>query len=121
MEFSDLGKHCKLCKQQDFLPFMCDHCNEWFCKDHRTETDHQCPVMNSKNIETTKTKVKKSKKCIKCKEPQLVPYRCTDCNKIVCMIHRYSDNHNCVLKTPKSCREENLSPNMLERMFAWVK
>ena len=36
-EFADLGARCSLetCKQQDFLPFVCDACNRTFCLEHR--------------------------------------------------------------------------------------
>ena len=55
MEFSNLGKHCNFCKQLDFLPFFCNNCSKYFCKDHRTEKNHNCKnVKKSKNIRNTK-------------------------------------------------------------------
>mgnify|MGYP001104089058 FL=1 len=44
MEFPDLGKQCSVqtCKQLDFLPFDCGACQRTFCKEHRTQTSHQC-------------------------------------------------------------------------------
>jgi len=44
-QFSDLGATCSMpaCKQQDFLPFVCDLCQKKFCLDHRTSISHHCP------------------------------------------------------------------------------
>ena len=44
MEFEHLGKHCKMdfCNQKDFLPFLCDGCESYYCLEHRTPTIHQC-------------------------------------------------------------------------------
>lgn len=44
MDFVYLGAHCSLttCKQQDFLPFICENCRHTFCLDHRTPQSHQC-------------------------------------------------------------------------------
>ena len=46
--FPDLGKHCSkvLCNQLDFLPFLCDGCNRFFCPDHQSYSNHQCPIGN---------------------------------------------------------------------------
>lgn len=43
-EFVDVGAHCSVdfCKQQDFLPFTCDACNQQFCLEHRTYKAHNC-------------------------------------------------------------------------------
>lgn len=44
MEFIDLGKHCRVCNTKDFLPFKCEFCGYFFCKEHRTE--HACTSAN---------------------------------------------------------------------------
>lgn len=58
MEFCDLGKHCKFCFRQDYLPFQCKYCREFYCLEHRMMDDHQCikkkykkkcPICQSKN------------------------------------------------------------------------
>ena len=36
----------------------------------------------------------KPKKCVVCKKRQLTNMKCK-CGKTVCIIHRYSDDHNC--------------------------
>lgn len=46
MEFCDLGKHCKLCFRQDYLPFQCKFCREFYCLEHRMIGDHNCPKYN---------------------------------------------------------------------------
>lgn len=40
MEFCDLGKHCEQCRIQDYLPFICTHCNRYFCKEHMNNHDN---------------------------------------------------------------------------------
>ena len=44
MEFPGLGKRCRLvdCKQLDFLPSKCSHCELVFCKDHFMPDKHMC-------------------------------------------------------------------------------
>lgn len=52
MEFPDFGKQCahKDCKQLDFLPVQCDHCQAMFCKDHSRADSHECtPIDNTSN------------------------------------------------------------------------
>ncbi|XP_033105974.1 AN1-type zinc finger protein 2A-like [Anneissia japonica] len=53
MEFPGLGKHCSenSCKQLDFLPMICDACNEVFCKDHIIYSKHSCPSSYKKDIQ----------------------------------------------------------------------
>ena len=56
MEFVNLGKQCafKECKQLDFLPFKCKHCDESYCLEHRTCASHKCekePKQDAKTIE----------------------------------------------------------------------
>ena len=45
MEFSNLGKHCYICKQQDFLPFFCNYCKQHYCLEHR---NHDCNIITKK-------------------------------------------------------------------------
>ncbi|KAI1896169.1 hypothetical protein AGOR_G00092040 [Albula goreensis] len=53
MEFPDLGEHCseKSCKRLDFLPMKCDACEEIFCKDHITYTNHKCTSAYKKDVQ----------------------------------------------------------------------
>lgn len=39
----DIGEHCKICHQRDFLPFICPFCKTSFCQSHKLEfNDHHC-------------------------------------------------------------------------------
>ncbi|SCU95903.1 LANO_0E11804g1_1 [Lachancea nothofagi CBS 11611] len=38
----DVGTHCAFCRQLDFLPFHCKHCDGDFCGTHRTPQTHRC-------------------------------------------------------------------------------
>lgn len=38
----DVGVHCYYCRQLDFLPFHCSHCNHDFCSSHRLKESHHC-------------------------------------------------------------------------------
>ncbi|ODQ64949.1 hypothetical protein NADFUDRAFT_42252 [Nadsonia fulvescens var. elongata DSM 6958] len=38
----DIGRHCHLCHNLDFLPFECEDCGQVFCADHRVPDSHQC-------------------------------------------------------------------------------
>ncbi|KAK8791971.1 hypothetical protein WA158_005348 [Blastocystis sp. Blastoise] len=51
MEFLDIGKQCSLCKQHDYLPFLCDCCHKYYCLDHRDYESHHCPNANLKRIQ----------------------------------------------------------------------
>ncbi|KAJ8391861.1 hypothetical protein AAFF_G00084770 [Aldrovandia affinis] len=53
MEFPDLGEHCseESCKLLDFLPMKCDACEEIFCKDHITYTNHKCTSAYKKDVQ----------------------------------------------------------------------
>ncbi|CAM9815782.1 unnamed protein product [Discosporangium mesarthrocarpum] len=50
-DFSNLGLHCAVadCNQKDFLPFICDCCNESFCLPHRSYAAHFCPSAGDKD------------------------------------------------------------------------
>ncbi|XP_043381755.1 AN1-type zinc finger protein 2B isoform X2 [Chelonia mydas] len=53
MEFPDLGAHCSepTCKRLDFLPLKCDACEQIFCTDHITYTQHQCTSAYKKDVQ----------------------------------------------------------------------
>ena len=116
MEFSDLGKHCKFCNRQDFLPFRCNECQNYFCKDHWK--DHNCCVKKtiyknikcplcfkkfiiednqnedeyiSKHMDNTCSYFKEKCCFKKCKEYNYLN-ECSKCNKKFCIIHRH---HGC--------------------------
>lgn len=46
----DIGKHCTICRELDFLPFICPKCNKSYCNNHRLEfNNHQCVIDERKN------------------------------------------------------------------------
>ncbi|XP_050773123.1 AN1-type zinc finger protein 2B isoform X1 [Gopherus flavomarginatus] len=53
MEFPDLGAHCSepTCKCLDFLPLKCDACEQIFCTNHITYTQHQCTSAYKKDVQ----------------------------------------------------------------------
>ena len=41
----DIGKHCTICRELDFLPFVCLKCQKSFCSNHRNEYNlHPCMI-----------------------------------------------------------------------------
>lgn len=46
----DIGTHCAYCRQLDFLPFVCDGCNQEFCASHRTKLEHHCKALLAENL-----------------------------------------------------------------------
>ncbi|ODV93304.1 hypothetical protein PACTADRAFT_51913 [Pachysolen tannophilus NRRL Y-2460] len=39
----EIGEHCTICNQLDFLPFKCNDCNKFFCSEHLERLkDHDC-------------------------------------------------------------------------------
>ncbi len=104
MEFSDVGKHCYYCKQQDFLPFQCERCQRYFCLTHKEPDAHECEclVVNKTKTKTkTKTKINTTRvtkyKCSVpgCKQRMSFSNICTGCGKHHCLRHRYPDLHQC--------------------------
>lgn len=94
MEFPETGKRCseKDCKLLDFLPFVCEHCQAIFCKEHFHMISHKCL-----RAESTKLNLEKSVSfpCSKesCKEMSPVEMPCIKCKRHFCVAHRY---HGCL-------------------------
>lgn len=94
MEFPETGKHCSIkeCKLLDFLPFVCEHCQATFCKEHFHMVSHKC-------LKTENTKLAKEKSinflCSKesCKETSLIEMPCIKCKQHFCVTHRH---HGCL-------------------------
>lgn len=60
----DLGAHCSVCRQLDFLPFTCPHCQLTLCAAHQKVDAHHCdhnpftqerPLSPPTNLPSTKT------------------------------------------------------------------
>ena len=95
MEFPGLGKRCGLleCKQLDFLPFKCSHCQLVFCKDHFMPDKHMCTYNDSVSIIEAGEPLKHY--CCTydgCSMSSSVEMCCQVCNKHFCLHHRH---HGC--------------------------
>lgn len=94
MEFPETGKHCSIkdCKLLDFLPFVCEHCQATFCKEHFHMISHECL-----KTESAKCAAEKSTNflCSKesCKETSLIEMPCVNCKQHFCITHRH---HGCL-------------------------
>jgi len=93
MEFPDLGQHCHICRQLDFLPFVCYDCKGVFCLEHKS---HDCT--KKKDICIDLINIKKKKTALKCpvkrcKDRSLVEYPCKQCQKHYCVKHRFHKEH----------------------------
>lgn len=111
MEFSDLGKSCAKCNYQDYLPFCCPNCKQWYCSDHRLIDAHDCKSKPATNM----TKVDKSKSELPindavmyrcsyngCKVKSLFEFICSECKKNHCINHRLHMVHAPTDQQPKS-------------------
>ncbi|XP_066581218.1 AN1-type zinc finger protein 1-like [Prorops nasuta] len=95
MEFPQTGENCSItdCKQLDFLPFLCEYCQNIFCKVHFNAECHNC-----KNI-TTNDSTSQGEKIIyecfeeSCKEKSIIEMLCIKCKRHFCLVHRY---HGCL-------------------------
>ena len=94
MEFSDLGRSCAKCNYQDYLPFCCHGCKQWYCSDHRTYDAHSCKSRPTTNVPehkpdpmvNTVTMYKCSYR--NCREKSLFEFVCSECKKNHCINHR---------------------------------
>ena len=94
MDFTDLGKHCHFCKQQDYLPIKCSNCKNYFCSKH--SHNHSCPCVEDKQIITTRYKCSYEK----CKNKNVsIDISCRHCKKRMCIFHRFPMDHKCLIYT----------------------
>lgn len=120
MEFPDTGERCSIkdCKQLNFLPFVCYHCHDTFCKDHFHITSHKCSSFHD-NIVCTKTK-SSNYVCSdeSCKETSPIEMRCIKCKKHFCLQHRY---HGCLEYTNKEKTTKLKKWQIPKKQFAEAK
>ena len=116
MEFDYVGKRCYKCNFQDFLPFKCNSCSNYFCKNHKN--DHECIEIKKKfksvncpmcfkkfiieeneeennyilkHFEENCSAFKEKCSFKNCNNHQYL-IKCSKCNKKYCISHRH---HNC--------------------------
>jgi AN1-type zinc finger protein 1 len=94
MEFPETGKRCSMkdCKLLDFLPFVCEQCQDTFCKEHFNMESHDC--LKTENLKST-AEQSASFLCSKesCKASSPVEMLCVKCKKHFCVTHRH---HGCL-------------------------
>jgi predicted nucleic acid binding AN1-type Zn finger protein len=95
MEFYDIGKHCKECNKQDYLPFICNECNNYFCKEHIYKDQHNCIYPLQKNKKLVHKSVMFKCTYPKCKKKEFMELYCSNCKKNFCLTHRYIEVHKC--------------------------
>lgn len=120
MEFPDTGERCALkdCKQLDFLPFKCDHCNLTFCKNHFNGESHGCSkslsdVISSKEPSSNFVCSKED-----CKETSHVEMLCYKCKIHFCLKHRY---HGCFETNDDETLKKLKKWQIPKRQFAQAK
>ncbi|XP_006880561.1 PREDICTED: AN1-type zinc finger protein 1 isoform X2 [Elephantulus edwardii] len=120
----DIGEHCQVehCRQQDFLPFVCDGCSGIFCLEHRSKESHSCSEVNIVN-ERLKTDTHTSYPCSfkDCAEKELVPVVCPFCEKNFCLRHRHQSDHECEkleISKPRMAATQKLVKDIIESKTA---
>lgn len=95
MEFPETGKRCSVkdCKLLDFLPFVCEHCQVTFCKEHFNTDSHECSkTENTKSVvEQSATSFLCSKES--CEDASPIEMPCANCKQHFCVAHRH---HGCL-------------------------
>src|SRR4051794_13375316 len=100
MELGEIGKHCFLCKQIDFLPFHCSECKNYFCLLHKNRTEHDCLEQKRTLIIEKKSRKNMMFNCSlsTCGVKELQPCLCKLCNQNFCLKHRFFSDHKCAVK-----------------------
>ena len=111
----DIGKKCVICGTVDFLPIFCKYCEKYYCKEHATLEHplHKCSRNEKVYEEKENASYKNVKKCIICNKG-LFTTTCNDCNQVVCMSHRFPDEHKCdkYIKEDKNVARYKNSKNL---------
>ncbi|XP_021931854.1 AN1-type zinc finger protein 1-like [Zootermopsis nevadensis] len=98
MELPGLGKRCARleCKQLDFLPFICSHCQLIFCKDHYMLDKHMCTHDSTISVRKAVEPMKQYH-CTygDCSVLSSAEIYCQVCKKHFCLKHRH---HGCIDK-----------------------
>lgn len=120
MEFPNTGEQCfsKECKQLDFLPFICAHCSQLFCKEHFHVSSHACPEFKN-NVASTTAKIE-TYNCTQelCLNKSTVKLPCPKCQKHFCISHRH---HTCFELTPEKKIKQPENWNKVKEDFLETK
>lgn len=100
--FSDVGAICSeaSCRRQDFLPTSCFACKRLFCQEHYRPELHSCDALRESPPLEDSPSPKRRQPCAApgCKE-QISAHnalQCQRCGQMVCVHHRFEDQHPCV-------------------------
>ncbi|XP_015585546.1 AN1-type zinc finger protein 1 [Cephus cinctus] len=95
MEFPSVGIRCSVngCKQLDFLPFTCLHCQAIFCKKHFNVTSHACSKFIDNVVSTKENSASYCCSQDSCEQTSPVEMNCVKCRLHFCLAHRY---HGCL-------------------------
>lgn len=95
MEFPNIGERCSTedCKQLNFLPSVCNHCQRIFCKDHFHVASHNCKNFHDRFVHTKTKTTNYLCSDEACKETSPIEMPCIKCKKHFCLQHRY---HGCL-------------------------
>jgi predicted nucleic acid binding AN1-type Zn finger protein len=143
-----IGKHCAYdaCNQLDFLPFLCQSCQQPFCLDHRTESSHRCARAGAwaerrRQADLAKPSLgseHRMRDAVASKRPCAAPQcstvigtslvtgvHCATCNRDYCLQHRLFEDHDCKNLVPIGARPSAESEvatrarSALDRLRAW--
>merc|ERR1711964_47025 len=96
----DIGEHCSVCRRQDYLPFYCEDCKKYFCREHR---GHGCPNAGDTNVlsvaeaKTRRASISKTQCAHRAcsRHGSAVDFHCKACGKTFCVNHRARSAHQC--------------------------
>jgi len=117
-----IGHHCEYssCKQLDFLPFKCEYCNNYFCKNHAFPNDHEClpyyDFLNSYVIDGKIPNKQFHKNCSKpsCKISGISNINtCLKCGNNYCLDHRFPELHHCFTQDVKDGKNKKVKCNLM--------
>uniref|UniRef100_A0AC34RIP5 AN1-type domain-containing protein n=1 Tax=Panagrolaimus sp. JU765 TaxID=591449 RepID=A0AC34RIP5_9BILA len=115
-EFPELGKNCQHvgCNCMDFLPFICQDCKKFFCKDHRFY--HGCPSKIEPRVKPSNSN-SLYQPCRKanCSDHSFYNIYCSYCNKTYCQEHRLPESHECEQIPQRPGGSQNHSAVSVER------
>lgn len=120
MELPELGERCshQKCKQLDFLPFQCTHCNLIFCKEHYIPDNHECNIGNKVSSPDVQPTTYYSCKYENCNSLSPIEMCCFVCKKHFCLQHRH---HGCIDKDQDERNKEKDKWDAPKKQFEVAK
>ncbi|ESK88430.1 an1-type zinc finger protein 1 [Moniliophthora roreri MCA 2997] len=110
-ELLEVGNHCAVCPQIDFLPIRC-HCNKFFCKDHIAPDAHTCSALGGSERSNFDNKLHRchfencQKLSLNLSGSDASSASCPQCTNCFCVEHRHPVAHNCSVNVTEKPRNE---------------